>query len=102
MNVVYRNPARHEDFWANLNDGQPDGLELVKGPEEEDTVCWPMHASRHRENIDFIVADKKLTSAFRNVEFRKVGLGFDDHPDYAADNRQLLSDHCPVLTTLGD
>lgn len=102
MNVVYRNPTRHEDFWANLNDGQPDRLELAKGPEEEDKVCWPKHASRHLENIDFIVADKKLISTFRNVSFKKVGLGFDDHPDYTADNRQLLSDHCPVIMTMSD
>lgn len=102
LNAVYRNPTRPEDFWAELNDGTPNGLQLIKGPEGLDTVCWPQHTERFDEHIDFIVADAAIKSAFPDVRFRKLGLGHDTDPEYADEARQRLSDHCPVTMTLSN
>ncbi|MCY4139576.1 MAG: endonuclease/exonuclease/phosphatase family protein [Rhodobacteraceae bacterium] len=100
LNHYYRNPTRHEDFWAELNDGTPDGLHLTKGPEDPDTVCWPNHAKRYEKHIDLVVADTGLLQSFEIVEFQKLGLGYDDAPEYADRDRQRLSDHCPVVLRL--
>ncbi len=100
LNFAYRNPTRHEDFWAELNDGQPLGLTLRKGPEGLDNVCWPKHEERFDEHIDLIVADAAFLDRFSSVTFDKIGLGFDGAPEYADKARQRLSDHCPVRMTL--
>lgn len=100
LNVAYRNPTRHEDFWAELNDGQPFDLALRKGPGGQDNVCWPNHEERFNEHIDLIVADASFLEGFSTVSFDKVGLGFDEAPEYAEKARQRLSDHCPVRMIL--
>lgn len=100
LNRFYRNPTRHEDFWAELNDGTPGGLDLSKGPEDSDSVCWPSHKKRFEEHIDLIVADNALLQSFATVKFEKLGLGHDDAPEYADRNRERLSDHCPVVLRL--
>lgn len=96
LNMAYRNPTRHEDFWAELNDGQPGNLSLSKGPEGLDYVCWPKHEDRFAEHIDLVVADTAFLNAFNTVDFEKVGMGFDEAPEYANKARQRLSDHCPI------
>ena len=100
LNLAYRNPTRHEDFWAELNDGTPRDLDLSKGPEDLDFVCWPSHAERFKEHIDLIIADSAFLQAFATVEFEKLGLGHDDAPEYADNERKRLSDHCPVVLRL--
>ncbi len=102
LNMVYRNPTRHEDFWASLNDGQPEGLLLTKGPLGLDAVCWPQHENRFDEHIDFVIADSDFLSGFSSVTFAKTGLGHDTDQEYAEGQRQRLSDHCPVSMTLTD
>jgi endonuclease/exonuclease/phosphatase family metal-dependent hydrolase len=100
LNAVYRNPTRYEDFWAELNDGQPGGLTLSKGPEGLDNVCWPKHEERFEEHIDLVIADAALLASFSNFRFDKIGLGFDEAPEYAEKAKQRLSDHCPVRLKL--
>ncbi|MDE0697789.1 MAG: endonuclease/exonuclease/phosphatase family protein [Boseongicola sp.] len=101
LNRIYPNPARHEDFWAELNDGAPHGLDLTKGPEGLDTVCWSRHPERYEEHIDLIIADKALLQSFATFGFEKLGLGHDAAPEYAENERKRLSDHCPVVLRLG-
>lgn len=100
LNLVHGDPARYEDFWTELNDGTPTGLELSKGPEGKDFACWPNHKSRYEEHIDLIVADNALLRSFASVAFEKLGLGHDDAPEYANGDRKRLSDHCPVVLRL--
>lgn len=100
LNMVYRNPTRNEDFWAELNDGAPSGLQLDKGPEGLDQVCWTRHEDRFEEHIDLLVADAGFLETFETVTFDKVGLGFDEAPEYADRAQQRLSDHCPVRLRL--
>lgn len=100
LNMVYRNPTRHEDFWAELNDGSPGELDLRKGPEGLDQVCWTKHEDRFKEHIDLLLADKTFLETFGSVSFDKVGLGFDELPDYVGKAQQRLSDHCPVRLRL--
>ena len=100
LNMAYRNPARHEDFWFELNDGTPRGLDLSKGPEGKDTVCWSRHAKRFEEHIDLIIAESAFLQSFTTFEFEKLGLGHDDAPEYAGNERKRLSDHCPTVLRL--
>lgn len=100
LNLAYRNPARHEDFWAESNDGTPRGLELSKGPEGQDTVCWSNHPDRFEEHIDLIVVENAFLQSFASVTFKKLGLGHDSAPEYAENGRKRLSDHCPVVLRL--
>ena len=102
LNQAYRNPTRHEDFWAELNDGTPDDLRLSKGPEDLDTVCWPNHSERFEEHIDLVVVDTDFLNAFASTEFEKLGLGYDEAPEYVDRDRQRLSDHCPVTLRLSN
>lgn len=102
LNMAYRNPTRHEDFWAELNDGQPMDMSLVKGPEGLDNVCWPDHEERFEEHIDLIIAESEFIAGFASVETTKLGLGHDAAPEYAEEQRQRLSDHCPVIMRLRD
>ncbi|WP_164860758.1 endonuclease/exonuclease/phosphatase family protein [Parasedimentitalea marina] len=102
MNEVTRNPTRYEDFWGALNDGNPNGISLTKGPEGKDTVCWPKHTSRFDENIDFIVVDDDLLAGGADIDFEKLSLGHDDDPLYADYEKQRLSDHCPVVVTISN
>ncbi len=102
LNSAYRNPTRHEDFWAELNDGQPNHLKLRKGPEGLDSVCWPKHEDRFVEHIDLVIADSELFAKYPQSGFEKIGLGYDDAEEYAERKRQRLSDHCPVTLTLSD
>ena len=92
MNREFPNGAEH--FWADLNDGKPEGVELAKFPEGEDAVCWTKHSGRHPEIIDFVVVDSELLEG-SSVEAMKVGLGFDEAPEYQGKENQKLSDHCP-------
>lgn len=100
LNIVYRNPTRHEDFWAELNDGAPGGVELEKGPEGLDRVCWSAHEDRFAEHIDLFVVEAAFFEMYDAATFDKLGLGFDDAPEYSGKNRQRLSDHCPVRLQL--
>jgi endonuclease/exonuclease/phosphatase family metal-dependent hydrolase len=100
LNMLYRNPTRFEDFWHELNDGQPNNLELVKGPLGLDKICWPQNEHRFEDHIDFIVADRRLVPSEKLPVYQKFGLGFDDAPEYKDDQRQRISDHCPVMMEL--
>ena len=100
LNKTYRNPARFEHFWAALQDGQPHGLELIKGPEGKDGVCWPAHRERYEEHIDFVIFSRNALQEGDAPSFGKLPLGHDNDRRYAGDLRKRLSDHCPVIATI--
>lgn len=89
-----------DDFWLTLNDGTPEDLSLVKGPIGPDAICWPQHAKRFVEHIDFIVIDALLRDFASPDAPVKHSMGFEDDARYADRSRQRLSDHCPVSMTL--
>ena len=99
MNLRSPDSGDADHFWKELNDGTPSGLEFIKGPEGKDEVCWPFHLKRYEEHIDFVVVDKTLLRNGRTAEFVKVSMGYEDDPRYE-NERQKLSDHCPVMMTL--
>ncbi|MDE0697119.1 MAG: hypothetical protein OXH76_14945 [Boseongicola sp.] len=100
LNRVYRNPARLEDFWAELNDGAPRGLALTKGPEGLDTVCWSKLPDRYEGHFDLTIPDNALLQSFTTFEFENLGLGHDAAHEYAENARKRLSDHCPMVLRL--
>lgn len=92
LNLRVGSDQRAEDFWRELNDGTPRGLDLRLGPAGRDDVCWAAHRKRFTEHIDFVIHDAGLVATIR-----KLGLGHDDNRRYAGRQRQRLSDHCPVV-----
>ena len=100
MNLPSSDSGDADHFWKELNDGNPSGLEFVKGPKGKDDVCWPFHEKRFEDHIDFVVVDKTLLRNGRSVEFVKVSMGYEDDPRYEGKAQQKLSDHCPVVMTL--
>ena len=100
MNLPSSDAGDADHFWKELNDGNPSDLEFIKGPEGKDEACWPFHEQRYEEHIDFVVVDKTLLRNGRSVEFVKVSMGYEDDPRYEGNERQKLSDHCPVVMTL--
>ena len=100
LNLVYRYPTRFDHFWDALQDGTPNGLELIKGPVGKDTVCWPEHEKRYKEHIDYVIFDRDALQANDEPAFEKISLGHEKEPRYAGKYRQRLSDHCPVVGTI--
>jgi endonuclease I/endonuclease/exonuclease/phosphatase family metal-dependent hydrolase len=101
FNAVAEDGTPIDSFWRDLNDGTPNALQLMKGPEGLDTVCWPAHERRFEEHIDFIVYDAALADEMRVLPPRKVSMGHETDPRYADRDRMLLSDHCPVIGSFG-
>lgn len=89
-----------DDFWLGLNDGTPNGLDLRKGPLGTDTVCWPNHADRFDDHIDFVIYDSLVSDLAGVTPPQKFSMGFEDDPAYDDRARQRLSDHCPVVMML--
>lgn len=103
LNATDGTGASADDVWRDLNDGK--GAPLVKGPSDPDDVCWPNHDGRHVSHIDMIIANDRLVSEAQMSTARKIGYdAYDDptqFPEYAGRGRYRLSDHCPVILTLG-
>ncbi|KZK95020.1 MULTISPECIES: endonuclease/exonuclease/phosphatase family protein [unclassified Pseudovibrio] len=97
MNLTDKQGNASDDFWINLNDGTPNDLELTKGPLGKDELCWPQHAKRYDEHIDFVVYSNKAEAKAQTVTVQKVSMGYEDDPKYQGKNQQRLSDHCPVV-----
>ena len=66
-------------------------------------VCWEAE-NNTKEQIDFIIADEDVISSELAKAIRRVDL-FDGRPvaehGYSYAKRRLISDHCPVVVTLG-
>ncbi len=96
LNATDDTSQPNDDFWRDLNDGAPSGLTLEKGPGGIDTVCWPNYSNRFEDHIDFVVYDSGLADLAALGGPQKVSMGFEGDPRYAAQDRQRMSDHCPV------
>lgn len=101
LNRFDANKKKSEHYWKFINDGQPKGLQLFKGPKGQNTTCWQKgHKYFYKEHIDFIVFDKSLSTMISESEIKKVGLPDQDKPQYEGNMGKKLSDHCPVITEL--
>lgn len=100
-------------FWRALNDGTPNALEFGKGPLGIDEVCWPDHADRFEDHIDFVVWDTRVSDLVTFSEPTKLTMGHENDPKYdtipdplnpnrTIRQRQRLSDHCPVVMEIGN
>jgi predicted secreted acid phosphatase/endonuclease/exonuclease/phosphatase family metal-dependent hydrolase len=100
MNKSGGTPGTSDQFWEMINDGEPNGLQLRKGPLGKNTTCWPApHPLFHDEHIEFIVFDSTLDGMLKPEGISKVALPYQDDPKYK-DEGERLSDHCPVVATL--
>ena len=90
-----------DHMWQMLEDGGPDGLQLIKAPTTPNTVCWPQpHSGFFEDSIDFITFDGSLATAVDVAKIKKVGIPFADDPRYAGKDNEKLSDHCPTVGEL--
>jgi endonuclease/exonuclease/phosphatase family metal-dependent hydrolase len=89
-------PNGADHFWEMINDGEPNGLMLRKGPLGKNITCWPNHTLFHEEHIDFIVFDTALDPFLSTDAIAKLALPHQDHPKYANEGDRL-SDHCPIV-----
>jgi hypothetical protein len=89
-----------EHFWASLNDGAPNDLQLRKGPLGKNTECWAGHDPFFSEHIEFFVFDASLDSLLKSENIKKVPYPDQDNARYTGKNYEKLSDHCPVVATL--
>lgn len=93
-----------DHFWADIDDGEPQGLDLTRLPAtQHTTACWP---GGFTEPIDFIVFNSRAAPAIDVASYVKSGFeGYADRyiplpgtvvADAAGKrNRKLISDHCP-------
>lgn len=108
MNAMNQAGEPIDGFWLTLNDSTPNGLNLRKGPLGIDEVCWPHHSDRFKDHIDFIIYDDSLSDLATVAAPKKVTMGHENDPKYDTipdpkepdrkiKQRQMLSDHCPVV-----
>lgn len=102
LNTEGSTGAPIDEFWLDMNDGTPNSLTLFKGPEDLDTVCWPNHSRRFEQHIDLILWDDMIADLVSLGAPQKHSMGFEDDPRYAGEERQKLSDHCPVTMAISE
>lgn len=79
MGDFNRQMHRNDDFFLELNDGDPAGLNLSLGPEKLQ-ACEP----KRRQTIDHIISDAGRLSTSKQIPLQQPP----------------LSDHCPILAVL--
>ena len=93
-------PGATDQFWAMINDGEPNDLQLRKGPLGKNTTCWPApHALFHEDHIEFFVFDSTLDGVLTPEGISKEALPYQNEAKYK-DEGERLSDHCPLVATL--
>lgn len=100
FNRVFGENNAPERSWSHLNDGAPNQLILLKGPESKNQTCWENHSEHNDEFIDFFVYDKELKNLVDDVNIANAGLLYENDERYKGKNHDLLSDHCPVVMRL--
>ena len=80
-----------DDFWSEIDDGEPDGLDLSRATEGRTSECW---ARKYPRYIDHIVYDVQVSKWVVPGSFEQ--LVYTENESM----QELLSDHCPVAVTL--
>lgn len=93
-----------DDLWAEIDDGTPAPLDLERSPKGATGPCWPGENPAFRQPIDFFVFNEDMwprvvKDAQGRPDFHKLALG-SFAPDLPPSQRNKLSDHCPIRTTL--
>ena len=80
-----------DDFWLEINDGEPAGADLARATEGVSPECWGGRRSGYIDHIVYGPKVKKwvVAGSFRQLVYKE--------PETM---RKLLSDHCPVLMRL--
>ena len=82
--------AAGDEFWLEIDDGDPAGLDLSRATEGARSACW---GGRHPRYIDHIVYDRLV------AEWVVPG-SFEQLVYTESDKQDVLSDHCPIALTL--
>ena len=93
-----------DELWADIDDGTPAPLDLERSPKGSTGPCWPGENPVFRQPIDFFVFNEDMwprvvKDAQGRPDFHKLGLA-TFAPDLPPSQRNKLSDHCPIRTTL--
>jgi endonuclease/exonuclease/phosphatase family metal-dependent hydrolase len=92
---------KEDHFWQMINDGQPNGLRLLKVPLGKTAPCWPKgHTLHFKEDVNFVVFDSAVKVVLDPARVEKLPLPFQNDPKYAGKKGEALSDHCPLIAVL--
>lgn len=82
--------AEGEEFWLEINDGDPKGLDLFRATEGLHSECWEGKYPRYIDHIVYArdVAEWVVPGSFEQLLYRE------------STDRNVLSDHCPIAVTL--
>ena len=80
-----------DDFWSEIDDGEPYGLDLSRATEGRSSQCW---AGKYSRYIDHIVYDVQVSKWVVPGSFEQLVYSENENL------QELLSDHCPVAVTL--
>jgi len=81
-----------EEFWVEIDDGEPENADLSRVNEGQTSSCW---GGRFPEFIDHIVLDKqaddwKVAASYEQLVYDDSDAGFE----------AKLADHCPLAITV--
>ena len=79
-----------DEFWLEIDDGQPKGLDLRRPTEGARSECWGGRYPRYIDHIVYgrVVAEWVIPGSFEQLLYTE------------SDKENVLSDHCPISVTL--
>ncbi len=80
-----------DDFWSEIDDGEPNGLDLSRATEGRSSECW---SGKYPRYIDHIVYDVQVGKWVVPGSFEQLVYAENESM------QEFLSDHCPVAVTL--
>ena len=82
--------AAADEFWLEIDDGDPVGLDLSRATEGARSACWGGRYSRYIDHIVYgrLVAEWVVPGSFEQLVYAE------------SDDAEGLSDHCPIAVTL--
>ena len=82
---------RQDDFWLELDDGEPADLTLFRATSGRESHCW---GGEYLKYIDHILYDGQINEWIVPGSFEQLLYG------ESKSMKALLSDHCPIGVTL--
>lgn len=82
--------AKGDEFWLEIDDGQPKGMDLSRPTEGARSECWGGVHPRYIDHIVYgrMVAEWVISGSFEQLLYTE------------SDKKSVLSDHCPIAVTL--
>ena len=82
--------SAEDEFWPEIDDGEPAGLDLSRATEGGRSACWGGRYPKYIDHIVYgrLVAEWVVPGSFEQLVYAE------------SDDTEGLSDHCPIAVTL--